>query len=450
MASRLEGGFSDLVLVDPLTGATEALTRDRALDAEPSWVDDRTLIFRSDREANSFRLFLIGRDGSGLRGLAPSTENAFAPEVDPATEHGLLCPLLGEGVTTWRAFRSRREMRRAFLSTLFRATKDETARVRGSGPTVSILALASADVRSSLRGVVSDEWRFGLATAASDPLFRTAYGVAGSWGTKASRPNLLGYLRYDRFTPTFTALVRTESSPETTGRRDETEARVSVDFPLERKTLRTQTLGLTLRRRREETSGERSTAGFSPWPGGSTPPARIPCPSPDRMGCGSGWRITRELRALGSDLDFGKVIVDARAYKRLGPTVVAWRMGGGWTFGPRRTAEGLWGRRPARVRPCSIRSVTSPRFFAGTSAPTARTRPASERRSPSGISSGAFRSDIPREGLRAFPAFLRHMRLSASLDGAAVSTTPPEPQIPPASALPWGLEPTFFSVTGFR
>ncbi|MEO8501276.1 MAG: hypothetical protein ABI565_10200, partial [Vicinamibacteria bacterium] len=39
VASRLQGGFLDLVLVDPGKGALSLLTHDRAMDAEPAWVD---------------------------------------------------------------------------------------------------------------------------------------------------------------------------------------------------------------------------------------------------------------------------------------------------------------------------------------------------------------------------------------------------------------------------
>ena len=82
VAARLEKGFLDLILVDPSSGAMRSLTSDRAMDVEPSWVDDDRIAFRSDREEGSFRLFLVNRDGSGLRRLLNSPANAFTPEVD--------------------------------------------------------------------------------------------------------------------------------------------------------------------------------------------------------------------------------------------------------------------------------------------------------------------------------------------------------------------------------
>jgi hypothetical protein len=422
VASRLMGGFSDLVLVDPLTGATENLTRDRALDGEPSWVDDRTLIFRSDREAGSFRLFLLNRDGSGLRGLGASPENAFAPEVDRATSTVFYARYSAKGYDLARARFAEGEAVGVFVDP-FPANQDEAAVFEGSArPYRSWPSLRPTFVTPYV-AVVSDEWRFGLATAASDPLFRTAYGVAGSWGTNASRPNLLGYLRYGRFTPTFTALVRTESSPERLGRRDQAEALVSADFPLERKTLRSQALALTLRRRREEISRGALDSGIIAltWQLDST--QTYPMSISRQDGLRLGVAITRELKALGSDLDFGKVIVDARAYKRFGPTVVASRIGLGWTFGPR-----------APERAFAVGGLPSPGLLDPVGDAPAVLRGYEQ---PDGTDESRFGTRLafgnlewriplghPQRGAGTFPLFLRHMRLSASLDGAVISTAP--------------------------
>jgi hypothetical protein len=419
VASRLTGGFSDLVLVDPRTGATQPLTHDRALDAEPSWVDDRTVIFRSDREAKVFRLFLIGRDGSGLRGLAYPPENAFTPEVDLATRSVFYSRYSAKGYDLARVPLAEGDPAGVFIDT-FPAIKDEPPAFEGPArPYRSWPSLRPAFV-SPYAEVASDEWRFGLATAAFDPLFRAAYGVAGSWGTKASRPNLLGYFRYDRFAPVFTALVRSESSPEHAGRTDEAEARVSADFPLERSPLRSQTLRLTARRRREETSRGVLDGGVLAlgWRFDST--RSYPLSISPQDGLRLGVDITRELKALGSDLDFGKVVVDVRAYQRLGPTVLAWRMGGGWTFGPRvpQTAFGVGGLpSPALLDPAG----DEPAVLRGYRRPDG----ADESRFGKALVFGNLEWRIPlghpQRGVAAFPVFLRHLHLSASLDGAAVS-----------------------------
>ena len=85
VASRLAQGFSDLVIVDAGKGASRNLLHDRALDVEPSWVDENTIIFRSDREGTGFRLFVISSEGKELSRTSSDAVNAFTPEVDQRT-----------------------------------------------------------------------------------------------------------------------------------------------------------------------------------------------------------------------------------------------------------------------------------------------------------------------------------------------------------------------------
>ena len=421
VASRLFSGFSDLVLVDPLTGVVHALTHDRALDAEPSWVDDRTLIFRSDREANSFRLFLLNRDGSELRKVEHSPENAFAPEVDVPTKTVFYAHYSPRGYDLAQAPFAFGESAGAYADA-FPALLDEPRPFEGEAEPYRPLATLRPRFITPFVEVVSEEWRVGLATASFDPLLRTTYGLAGSWGTKVSKPNVLGYFRYDRFTPTFTALARVESSPAGLGDRDLAEGRFSADFPLERSALRSQTLGLTLRRRHEQSAPGKLDTGVLAlgWRLDST--RTYPMSISPEDGIRLRVAATRELKALGSDLDFGKVIVDARAYTRLGRTVVASRLGGGWTFGPKapRNAFGVGGLASSEI----LDPVgDEPAVLRGYESPDGTDNSRFGRKLAFGNLDWRIPLGHPQRGVRALPFFLRHLHLTASIDAALVSTS---------------------------
>jgi len=250
-------------------------------------------------------------------------------------------------------------------------------------------------------------------------LLRTTWGVTGTWGTTVHKPNLLAYLRYDRFKPTFTFLARAESSPSALGPRDLREAQVSADFPLERSVLRSQTLNLTVRRRREDAAPVAVDQGVLAlgWQLDST--RSYPLSISPQDGFRLRAAVTHELQALGSDFDFGKAILDLRAYTRIGRTVVVSRLGGGWTFGSHapRTAFAVGGLAspalldPVGDQPAVLRGYDDPGLN-----PTRYGRNLLfgnlDWRIPLGH---------PQRGIRALPFFLQHLHLTASLDAAVVS-----------------------------
>ncbi|MEO8500869.1 MAG: hypothetical protein ABI565_08125, partial [Vicinamibacteria bacterium] len=375
---------------------------------------------RSDREAESFRLFLVNRDGAGLRRLENSPNNAFAPEVDQGASSLFYAHYSGRGYDLARAPFASGASTEAYVDTFPKAMEEPAPFEGPSKPYRPLRALRPRFV-SPYAELVSDEWRVGLLTASLDPLLRTTYGIAGSWGTTEKKPNALAYLRYDRFTPTFTFLARAESSPSSVGPLDLLEGRVSVDFPLERSLLRSQTLSLTARRRREElTAGTLNTGilalGFQ-FDSTREYPMSISPQDGVRLHAG----VTRELRALGSDLDFGKVIVDLKAYTRIGPTVVASRLGGGWTFGPRVPMSAF-----------SVGGLSSPALLDPVGDEPAVLR-GFERAQPGDLSRVGKRLAFgnldwriplghPQRGIRALPFFVRHVYLTASLDAAVVSS----------------------------
>jgi hypothetical protein len=388
------------------------------MDAEPSWVDDRTIVFRSDREADSFRLFLVDRDGSGLRRVENSPENAFVPEVDGPAKTVFYASYSSRGYDLALAPFLEGARPEPYVDTLPAAIVEPPPFEGEAVPYQPLPALRPRFVSPYVERV-SDEWRVGLLTASFDPLLRTAYGVAGSWGTTVSKPNVLAYLRYDRLTPTFTFLARAESSPSALRSGDLREARFSADFPLERAALRSQTVSLTARRRREElTKGTLNTGVLAlGWQFDST--RTYPWSISPQDGFRLRAAVTRELKALGSDLDFGKVIVDLKAYTRLGRTVIVTRLGGGWTFGSRAptTAFGVGGLgSPALLDPAG----DEPAVLRGYRAPDLDL---SRYGRHLGFGNLDWRIPLghPQRGIRALPVFLQHLHVTASLDAAAVS-----------------------------
>jgi hypothetical protein len=419
VASRMTGGFLDLVLIDASTGAVTPLTHDRAVDAEPAWVNEDIIIFRSDRDEDSFRLFLLNRDGSQLRRLRGTPDNAFGPEADGRTGTVFYGRYSSRGFDLARSPLCEGLAAGVFDDDLPALTEEPPPFEGAALPYRSWSGLRPRFVTPYLESE-AHEWRVGLATASLDPLFRTTYGLAGSWGTRVSKVNALGYIRYDRFTPTFTALARVESSPSAGGTRDLVEGRLSAEFPLERSILRSQFVDLTVRRRRENTETSTLDGGVIAlsWQLDST--RTYPMSISPEGGVKLRVAATREIEALGSDLDFGKFIVDGRAYLRIGKTVAALRAGAGWTFGPRvpRRTFGVGGLpSPAFLDPVG----DEPAVLRGYEAPDGADDSRYGRKIAFGNIEWRVPLGHPQKGVRALPFFVRHVYLTASLDAAVVS-----------------------------
>ena len=420
VSARLSNGFMDLVVIDAETGAARALANDRALDAEPAWVDDDRVIFRSDREGEAFQLFIVNRDGSNPRRLDPSPQNAFAPEVDAARSIVFYASYSARGYDIAHAPLREGPAMAAYLDP-FPAPEPEPEPFAGESKGYRAMPYLRPHFVSPFVERAADEWRPGLATFSFDPLIRVAYGLAATWGTRVGRPNALGYLRYDRLATSFTAFARVESSPSAASRRDVREGRLSIDFPLERSLLRVQTLSLTARRRREETAGVARDSGVlalgfqldstRTYPGSVSP----------QDGQRLRFVTTREVGSLGSDFDFGKIILDAASYGRLGSAVVVARVGGGLAYGPV-SPPGVFAvgglSSPAILDPTS----DEPAVLRGYKAPDGRDASRYGRRLIFGNLDWRVPLAHPQRGIGTFPVFLQHLSLAFSLDAAVVSS----------------------------
>jgi hypothetical protein len=420
VAARLFEGFMDLVLVNVSTGEMRPFMRDRALDAEPAWVDESTVIFRSDRGGDGFRAFLVNRDRTGLRHVEGAPGSLFTPEVDVRTGTLFFAAYSARGFDLARVALDEGAQPGPFWDPFPQSRADPVPFDGAATPYRSLCALRPRFV-TPYAEVVSDEWRLGLATLSFDPLLRTAYGLAGSWGTRAGRLNSLAYLRLDHQVPTITGLLRVESSPSAPSPRRLAEARVSVDFPLERAYLREQTVSLTIKRRREElTKGTLDTGVLAVgWQFDST--RSYPMSISPQDGLRLRVTATRELGFLGSDLDAGKLIVDGAAYRGLGRNVLVTRLGGGVAFGTRglQSAFGVGGlASPALLDP----SDDKPAVLRGYSEPPRSDPSRFGRRLAFGNLELRVPLAHPQRGVRTLPFFVRHVALSASLDAALISS----------------------------
>jgi hypothetical protein len=185
--------------------------------------------------------------------------------------------------------------------------------------------------------------RIGVVTGGADPLLRHAYGLDVHGTTGDGDPGVQAYYQYDRFLPTFTAIVEDERDRvDVRGGEEVTRDRsftLRASVPLVRRIRWTQSLSLAWRRERETVENGRgreafdlggieaawalSTARQFPW---SISPVE-----------GTRLRVSYLLEdpALGSQVSLGKLVGEGRLYTRVfGETdALAMAAAAGTTFG---------------------------------------------------------------------------------------------------------------------
>ncbi len=421
VASRLlPGGWLDLVLVDPATGATSNLTEDRAKDLEPTWTaDGEHLLFRSDRDGTSNLYALRRADGTLLR-VSNVLGGAFTPAVSPDGRSIAFASYSAKGYDV--------HLMDADLATASPAEpfvdpypaprprpEPEIAPSKPYRPLPTMLPRFWSPVFLNQ----DDEVRYGAATAGIDPLFRHSYGVTAYVGSTSEKLSAAGFYQYDRFRTTF--LVTAEDKAELSGGLPYRARTLNLrgTLPLVR-TLRTvQSLSLTWRRERQTYDDLR--------------PVLAPA---DRGGIETAWSLSsvqqygqsispidggrlrlawlRESPTLGSDVDLSKLTADARGYFRLfgERDVVAVRAGGGMTLG-----------QPGFTRSFAVGGYPDSSLF-----DLVRTNVALLRGYPDDAFVGRsylqanveyrFPLGDPQRGWRTLPVFLRHLRGSVFFDAA--------------------------------
>jgi hypothetical protein len=419
VASRLrDGGWLDIVTVDPLTGAVTERTRDRAKDVEPAWTPDGShVVFRSDRDGVSNLYALRLADGALLR-VSNVLGGAFTPDVG---RHGRLA----FAQYTSRGFDVHvmdLELQGLAPAPPFVEAhpppmplpEPETAADRPYRPLPALLPrfwmpyLASA----------ADELQYGAFSGGTDPLFRHAYVLDLHRGLDSGRTGFQGLYQYDRFRPTLLAVIQDKKELLGADLVRTREATLEAALPLVRSVRVSHSAFLAWRRRREtvETGADAGSLDLGGIEAGWVMSSAKRYPYSISPVDGYRLRVAylKEDPAFGSRLSLAKATADARAYLRLSGEndVLALRLGGGTTFG-----------RGRFTRSFAVGGFPDASLFdlVDTNASVLRGYPGSAFRGRSFAHANAearFALAHPQRGFRSFPLFLRHLHASLFADAA--------------------------------
>ncbi len=421
VASRLlPGGWLDLVLVDPATGAVEQLTHDRAKDVEPTWMPDGgAVVFRSDRDGVS-NLYAVRLADRQVVRVTNVLGGAFQPTVDPEGRSVAYSDYSSRGY----------DVRIAPLDV--ESAPPATAFVDELPAPHADPSPAEAPARSYRPGSMlwprfwtpwldldDDDSRIGLATGGSDALFRHAWGARATYGTGTERVNASGFYLYNRFRPTLLVSGQDSTSLTSEGRSRTRQLNLQASLPIRRTIRQLQTLSLTWRREREEVMGSADPADRHDLGGLQTAWTLSSARSyPMSISPSEGTRLRvawlHEAEGLGSELALDKATFDARLYQRVfgARDVLALRAGGGNTWGE-----------PQFERSFAVGGYPDASLF-----DIVRTNDAVLRGYPDNAFTGrrfaAFNAEYrfpivsPQRGWRSLPLFLRHFRGSVFFDAA--------------------------------
>jgi hypothetical protein len=416
----LPGGWLDLVLVDPESGAVSQLTHDRAKDVEPTWTPDGdAVVFRSDRDGVSNLYALRLADRRVLR-VTNMLGGAFQPSVSPdgrAVAYSAYSSL-GFDVHVAPLDLAGTDEAPAFADTLPAPRPDAPVSEAPARPYRPGSMLWPRFWTPWLE-IDDDDTRIGLATGGSDALFRHVWGARATYGTGTERINWSGFYLYDRFRPSLIASAQDTTSLFGDGLSRTRQLTLQTVLPV-RRTLRSlQSVSLAWRHEREQVLG------------GSDPPDQA-----ELGGLQAAWTLSsarsypmsispsegarlrvawlHEAEWLGSDLSLDKAAVDARAYLRVfgARDVLALRAGGGTTWGE-----------PRFERSFAVGGYPDASLF-----DIVRTNEAVLRGYPDNAFTGRryaalnaeYRFPLlsPQRGYRSLPLFLRHLRGSVFFDAA--------------------------------
>ena len=427
VASRLlPGGWLDLVLVDPATGAVEQLTHDRAKDVEPTWTPDgEAVVFRSDRDGVS-NLYAFRLDDRSIVRLTNVLGGAFQPSVGPDGRHVVYSDYssLGYDIRIAPLDFDAAPPVAAFVDEL-RAPRADPAPSEAPARPYSAASMLWPRFWSPWIQLDDDDSRIGLATGGSDALFRHAWGARATYGTGSERVNFSGFYLYDRFRPTLIVSGQDTTSLFGEGRSRTRQLNLQVALPLRRTIRQVQTLSLAWRREREEVLESRDPADRLDLGGLQAAWTLSSARSyPMSISPSEGTRLRvawlREAEWLGSEVSLDKATLDARVYQRVfgARDVLALRAGGGNTWGE-----------PRFERSFAVGGYPDASLF-----DIVRTNEAVLRGYPDNAFTGrryaAFNAEYrfplfsPQRGWRSLPVFLRHFRGSVFFDAATAWSGP--------------------------
>lgn len=338
-ARLLPGGWLDVVLVDPATGGVANLTEDRAKDVEPTWTPDgAAVVFRSDRDGMSNLHAWRLADGALLR-LTNVVGGAFTPGVGPQGDTVAFANYSSRGYDV-------------HVTGLDVATAPSAEPFVDAYPPPSPATPPVNTPDKPYRPLPTllprfwtpywlsrdrEDW-LGAATSGTDPLFRHAYGLTVSRGTRSDHFNTQAFYQYDRFFPTFLVTGEDKTEVEALGLDHTLRVNLRATVPVRQSLRSSQSLSITWRRERETPDGSRG----GPFDLGGIEAAWTLSSArqyPYSISPVEGGRLRvaylREDPVLGSDVSLGKVTLDGRVYTRVfgESDTLALRAGGGLTTG---------------------------------------------------------------------------------------------------------------------
>lgn len=325
---RRLGGPSELVLIDPLTGAIRTLVSSpTARNVSPAWTPDNRRVLFASSDHTGFHIRSIDLETGTLSRLAGTGPHALAPDVSADGRSLVYVGYTADGYdlfsiplenATWTAI-------------------EPDAPGAGFEPDVPAENLNAAAPyrpwttlapRFWIPTVESDagELVIGAATAGYDALGRHALGVEGGWSASRLRPDWQAAYAYDRWWPTIVADVSDDTDPWRGGELRTREANVGALFPIRR--VRWEQTMLAGFHASEDSfscngcpSGRDLRATWravrAGWQMDASRAFGYSISDAEGWSASTTLELTRE--ALGSDGNGGAVTADARAYFRLGP-----------------------------------------------------------------------------------------------------------------------------------
>ncbi|PYQ53305.1 MAG: hypothetical protein DMF78_09225 [Acidobacteria bacterium] len=257
VASRWrEGGWLDIVRVDPVTGAVSELTHDRAKDVEPTWTPDGAyVVFRSDRDGVS-NLYALRVADRALRQVSNVLGGAFTPDVAPDGRQLTFASYSARGYDVHvMAFDA---------ATLSPAApfEDSYPEPRPLPPPASIAdrpyrpgGLVLPRFWTPYADVFGKDKKLGAVTGGADALFRHVWAADLHYGTGTDRLGAQVYYLYDRFRPTFSLSAEDKTDLVTDGRTRTREVTLRATLPVLRTLRASSNVSLAWRRRRETMEG---------------------------------------------------------------------------------------------------------------------------------------------------------------------------------------------------
>jgi Tol biopolymer transport system component len=421
VASRFtEGGWLDLVRIEPETGEVTELIHDRAKDVEPTFSPDGSLVlFRSDRDGIS-NLYALRLADAALLRVTRVLGGAFEPDVSPDGQHVAFSGYDSEGYKLRVAELSGAGLENAapFEDTHPAAQPEPppvTSKERPYRPFPTLLPRFWAPYVAR----ESEEWTVGVATGGADPLVRHAYGLDVHVGVDSGRLGYRGFYQYNRLWPTLQLTLRDTTDLESDASLDRTrELQLIADLPVTRSLRSSQDLTVAYRRRRDSVETDPVAASLdlgaieTAWTWTSAKQYRYSISQVDGSRLQLAW--ARESPALGSDVSLSRLTGDLRSYLRLGGRhALALRLAGGGTLG-----------QPGFQRSFSVGGFPDSGLF-----DVVRTNVSvlrgykddafSGRSFVSGNAEWRFPLGYPQHGWRSFPAFLRHVHGTLFADAAS-------------------------------